>query len=206
MRFFNRFHAHESYGHEGREHSCGPAGRGGRGFGGPDQATRRMMHRGFERAGRSGGRMFEQGDLRFVVLKLISEKPSYGYEIIKAIEDRLAGAYAPSPGVVYPTLTLLEELGYIKVQETDGPRKLYAITPEGEEALAENKSVIDAIFARMAEINVRHGGQQAPQLVRAWQNLKMAMNLRVAQGPLTAEQIEGIAAILDDAAKAIESK
>jgi DNA-binding PadR family transcriptional regulator len=210
MRFFNRFHAYEGdHSHAGHEHSCGPTGRGGRGFGAAaEHAARRMMHHGFGRHGHGhgGGRMFEQGDLRFVVLKLISEKPSYGYEIIKAIEDRLAGAYAPSPGVVYPTLTLLEELGYIKVQETDGPRKLYAITPEGETALAENKAIIDAIFARMAEINVRHGGQKSPQLVRAWENLKMAMNLRVAQGPLTPEQIEAIAAILDDAAKAIESK
>jgi DNA-binding PadR family transcriptional regulator len=209
MRFFNHFsHNHGHYGHEDRDQtSCGPSGRGGdRGFG--EQAARRM-HRAFGRHGHhhgGGGRMFEQGDLRFVVLKLIGEKPSYGYEIIKAIEDRLAGAYAPSPGIVYPTLTLLEELGYIKVQETDGPRKLFAITPEGEAALEQNRGIVDAIFARMAEINVRHGGQRAPQLVRAWENLKMAMNLRVARGPLTQEQIAAIAAVLDDAAKAIESK
>jgi DNA-binding PadR family transcriptional regulator len=210
MRFFNRFHAHDHrYGQEEREPMTGgPAGRGGRGFGSAEHAARRM-HKMFGHGhphAHGGGRFFEQGDLRYVVLKLISEKPSYGYEIIKAIEDRLAGAYAPSPGVVYPTLTLLEELGYIKVQQTDGARKLFAITPEGEAALEQNKAVIDAIFARMAEIHVRHGGQQAPQLVRAWENLKMAMNLRVAQGPLTTEQIEGIAAILDSAAKAIESK
>jgi len=162
------------------------------------------MHHGF---GRHGGpdRPFEQGDLRFVVLKLISEKPSYGYEIIKAIEDRLAGAYAPSPGTVYPTLTLLEELGYIQVQQTDGPRKLFAITPEGEAALEQNRAMVDAIFARMAEINLRSRGHQAPQLVRGWGNLKMAMNLRVAQGNLSAEQIAAIAQVLDDAAKAIEA-
>ncbi|WP_020174447.1 PadR family transcriptional regulator [Methyloferula stellata] len=209
MRFFNQFHHYE--GHRGRDDqdraTCGPSGRGGeRGFG--EHAARRM-HRAFGRHGHhghGGGRMFEQGDLRFVVLKLIGEKPSYGYEIIKAIEDRLAGAYAPSPGVVYPTLTLLEELGYIKVQDTHGPRKLFAITPEGEAALEQNREIVDAIFARMAEINVRHGGQKAPQLVRAWENLKMAMNLRVARGPLTQAQIDAIAAVLDDAAKAIESK
>ncbi len=207
MRFFNHFRQFEGrYGREDHEQAtCGPSGRGGdRGF--AEHAARRM-HRAFGRHGHhGGGRMFEQGDLRFVVLKLISEKPSYGYEIIKAIEDRLAGAYAPSPGVVYPTLTLLEELGYIKVQETDGPRKLYAITPEGGAALEQNREIVDTIFARMAEINVRHGGHKAPQLVRAWENLKMAMNLRVARGPLTQEQIVAIAAVLDDAAKAIESK
>jgi DNA-binding PadR family transcriptional regulator len=162
------------------------------------------MHRAFGRHG-SQDRLFEQGDLRFVVLKLISEKPSYGYEIIKAIEDRLAGAYAPSPGTVYPTLTLLEELGYIQVQETDGPRKLFAITPAGEAALEQNRAVVDAIFARMAEINLRRSGHQAPQLVRAWENMKMAMNLRVARGPLTPEQIDKIAQILDEAAKTVET-
>jgi DNA-binding PadR family transcriptional regulator len=205
MRFFHHFRDHPHYGGEERDQpSGGPLGRGGRGFGGAEQAGRRMHHP-FARHG-GQGRLFEQGDLRYVVLKLISEKPSYGYEIIKAIEDRLAGAYAPSPGTVYPTLTLLEELGYIKVQETDGPRKLFAITPEGEAALEQNRATVDAIFAKMAEINLRRSGHQAPQLVRAWENLKMAMNLRVAQGPLTPEQIEAIATILDDAAKAIESK
>src|SRR5262245_42130870 len=80
-------------------------------------------------------RMFDQGDVRLVILKLISEKPSYGYELIKAIEDRFGGAYAPSPGIVYPALTLLEEQGLIRVESTDGPRKLYTITPEGEALL-----------------------------------------------------------------------
>ena len=199
-------HDYERYGRDDHERpSCGPGGRGGRGFGWAEHTGRRMHHP-FGRHGGRGGpdRPFEQGDLRFVVLKLIGEKPSYGYEIIKAIEDRLAGAYAPSPGTVYPTLTLLEELGYIRVQQTDGPRKLFAITPEGEAALEQNRAVVDAIFARMAEINLRSSGHRAPQLVRAWGNLKTAMNLRVAQGNLSAEQIEAIARVLDEAAKAIE--
>ncbi len=97
--------------------------------------------------------MFEQGDLRFVLLKLISEKPSHGYEMIKAIEDRLGGAYAPSPGIVYPTLTLLEELGYIVVQETDGPRKLYALTRKARLRLTRIKRRSKPFSARMAEIN-----------------------------------------------------
>ncbi|SFK67026.1 DNA-binding transcriptional regulator, PadR family [Methylocapsa palsarum] len=148
--------------------------------------------------------MFAQGDLRFVVLKLISDKPSHGYEIIKAIEDRLAGAYSPSPGVVYPTLTLLEELGQIRVQEADGPRKLFAITPEGEAALDQNRGLVDTIFGRIAEINERHGGGPAPQIVRAMENLKMALRIRLSRGPLNADQVAAIASTLDDAAKAVE--
>jgi DNA-binding PadR family transcriptional regulator len=149
--------------------------------------------------------MFAQGDLRYVVLKLISEKPSHGYEIIKAIEDRLAGAYSPSPGVVYPTLTLLEELGQIRVQETDGPRKLFAITPEGEAALEQNRALVDSIFGRISEISARHGGGPAPQIMRALENLKTALRIRLSQGPLTADQVAAIAATLDDAAKAVEA-
>jgi len=149
--------------------------------------------------------MFAQGDLRFVVLKLISEKPSHGYEIIKAIEDRLGGAYSPSPGIVYPTLTLLEELGLIRVQETEGARKLYAITPEGEANLEQNRTIVEAIFGRMAEVNARHGGGPAPQIVRAMENLRTALRLRLARGPLDADQVAALANALDQAAKAVET-
>ena len=160
----------------------------------------------FRGYGRSGGRqrMFDQGDLRLVVLKLISEKPSHGYEIIKAIEDRLGGAYAPSPGVIYPTLTLLEEMGAIRVQETDGPRKLYAITSDGEALLRQNAAAVEAIFGRMADINARHGGGPAPQIIRAMENLRTALRLRLFRGPLNAEQLAQISQILDAAAKAVE--
>ena len=110
-----RFHAYSR---------CLPAKRGASGGG--------RMHRHFGLFG-ARRRFFGQGDVRLIILKLIGEKPSHGYEIIKAIEDRLGGAYSPSPGIVYPALTLLEEQGLIRVETTDGPRKLYAITPEGED-------------------------------------------------------------------------
>lgn len=149
-------------------------------------------------------RIFGQGDVRLVILKLISEKPSHGYEIIKAIEDRLGGAYAPSPGIVYPALTLLEEQGLIRVDSTDGPRKLYAITPEGETVLERNLGLVEAIFGRIAEVNARHGGGPAPQILRAMENLKLALRLRLSQGPLSKEQVARITNLLDDAAKGVE--
>jgi DNA-binding PadR family transcriptional regulator len=176
-------------------HCCaqgeGAAGAGGRG----------QRHFGLFGARR---RFFGQGDVRLIILKLISEKPSHGYEIIKAIEDRLGGAYSPSPGIVYPALTLLEEQGLIRVETTDGPRKLYAITPEGETVLERNRGLIEEVFARIAAINARHGGGPAPQIVRAMENLKLALRLRLAQGPLGAEQVAKIANLLDDAAKSVE--
>jgi DNA-binding PadR family transcriptional regulator len=162
-------------------------------------------HRSFGREGGAGGRFFEQGDLRYVILKLIGDKPAHGYEIIKAIEDRLGGAYSPSPGVIYPTLTLLEETGLIAAAQSEGPRKLYEITEEGRATLQRDKAAVDAIFARMDEINARLGGGPAPQLIRAFQNLKTALRLRVRRGPLSQAQIATIANLLDEAAKTVET-
>ena len=150
------------------------------------------------------GRVFDQGDLRFVILRLIAERPRHGYEIIKDIEDRLAGSYSPSPGVIYPTLTLLEELGYASVGASEGGKKLYTITQEGSAALEANKATVEAIFARMAEVNAAHGGGPKPQLVRAMHNLKLALRMRLARGPLTEAQVEAIVATLDAAAVAVE--
>ena len=130
------------------------------------------------RHGRHGGdrsgRLFDHGELRFVVLHLIAEKPRHGYEIIKAIEDRAGGAYSPSPGVIYPTLTMLEELGYAALTEQDG-KKLYALTEAGEAYLRENQRTVDGIAARLAEAAAARGDGPAPQVVRAVENLKLAL-------------------------------
>lgn len=151
------------------------------------------------------GRIFDHGDLRYVILQMIAEKPRYGYEVIKAIEEKLAGAYTPSPGVVYPTLTLLEETGYATVSEAEGNKKLYAITEAGKAFLAENGSIIAAIFERISETHAAHGGGPAPQILRAMENLKVAIRLRLSQGPLNDEQTRAIAAAIDAAAHTIEN-
>ena len=96
------------------------------------------------------GRIFEQGDLKYVILRLLEEKPRHGYEIIKELEDRCGGAYSPSPGTVYPTLTMLEDLGYAKVTPDEGGRRVYEITPEGAAYLKEHSSTVDSIFERIA--------------------------------------------------------
>ncbi len=97
------------------------------------------------------GRMFEQGDLKFVILQLLVEKPRHGYDIIKALEERSQGAYSPSPGTVYPTLTMLEEMGYAKATAEEGGKRVYEITAEGRKHLEENSSTVDSIFARISE-------------------------------------------------------
>lgn len=158
------------------------------------------------RGGRPGlGRFFAHGDLRLVILHLIAEKPRHGYEIIKAIEERVAGAYSPSPGVIYPTLTLLEELGYVTVSAAgEGGKKLHAITAQGQAFLEANRPALDALLFRMDEAGRTQGGGPAPQIIRAMENLKLALRLRLARGPLSAEQADAVAAALDAAATSIE--
>ncbi len=183
----------------GRGGGRGEEGHGG--YGGRE-GEGRFGGRGF---GPRGGRprMFEQGDLRYVVLKLLGAKPSHGYEIIKAVEERFGGAYAPSPGIVYPTLTLLEEQGLIAVVETEGPRKLYGLTDEGRAELERSAGDIDRVFARMSEMRQRFGGGAAPEIMRAMDNLKTALRLRLSRG--APEDVSRITAILDAAARDIET-
>lgn len=149
------------------------------------------------------GRFFEHGDLRLLVLHLIADRPRHGYELIRAIEELASGAYAPSPGVIYPTLTLLEEMGLVAVSPGEGPRKIHAITAEGEAHLAANQRPLQAILARIAEAGPGTG--LAPQIVRAMENLKTALRLRLSRGGLDDAQLRAIAAAIDAAALAVEA-
>lgn len=121
----------------------GPCGPGGFnfawGFGGPKGGARRRR-----------GPMFESGEIKFVILRLLREKPRHGYEIIKALEERMGGHYTPSAGTVYPTLQLLEDQGYVRAVETEG-RRVYHITPEGERFLDDNRDVLDEILGRVRD-------------------------------------------------------
>lgn len=169
-----------------------------------DDVRRGRRHR-HHRGGRFGlGRLFAHGDLRLVILHLIAEQPRHGYDIIKAIEDQVGGAYSPSAGVVYPTLTMLEELGYVTVSTGDGAKKLHTITAEGRAYLDAYRPTVDALLARMAEANRTYGGGPAPQILRAMENLKLALQLRLARGPLSEEQINAVAAAIDGAAVSVE--
>jgi DNA-binding PadR family transcriptional regulator len=148
--------------------------------------------------------MFDQGDLRFVVLALLAEQPRHGYELIKEIEARSGGAYAPSPGVIYPLLTMLEEMGLASLEASDGAKKLYAITDAGRDELAANKSAAEHLFARLASVRESVSSARAPQIVRAVENFRLALRLRLERGPLSDEQITAVAAAIDAAAAAIE--
>jgi DNA-binding PadR family transcriptional regulator len=125
---------------------------GGRGFG--------HFGKGFMDGGDFGGRAFGMGrklasvDLQLLILGLLAEKPRHGYEIIKALDERSKGFYVPSPGMVYPALTYLEEIGHATV-EADGARKLYHITDAGKEHLDSNQSTADALFAQFGRVGER---------------------------------------------------
>jgi DNA-binding PadR family transcriptional regulator len=186
-------HPREHRGRSARRFAHGPfggglfGGRGGRGG------------RGF------GRRHFESGDLRFLFLHLLAEKPRHGYEIIKAIEEGFGGMYSPSPGVIYPTLTLLEELGYAGMAAAeDSNKKLYEITDAGRAFLAENRAAVDDVLARFAETSRAYGGGPAPEIRRAVHNFKLALSLRLGKGPLSEQQVHDITAAIDAAASAIE--
>jgi DNA-binding PadR family transcriptional regulator len=94
--------------------------------------------------------MFEAGEIKFVILRLLKEKPRHGYEVIKALEEKLGGYYTPSPGTVYPTLQLLEDQGYVRAVEAEG-KKVYEITAEGERYLEEHRDLLDEIVDRVRE-------------------------------------------------------
>lgn len=100
--------------------------------------------------GRRRTQMFESGEMKFVILKLVREKPRHGYDVMKALEEKFRGHYTPSAGTVYPTLQLLEDEGFVKAVDTDG-KKVYHITPEGEEYLESHRDVLDGIFERVRE-------------------------------------------------------
>ena len=100
--------------------------------------------------GRGRRQMFEAGEIKFVILRLLREKPRHGYEVIKALEERMAGCYTPSPGTVYPTLQMLEDQGYVRGVEAEG-KKVYEITPEGIKYLDEHRDMLDEIIDRVRE-------------------------------------------------------
>jgi len=150
------------------------------------------------------GRMFEQGDLRYVVLRLLEEKPRHGYEIIKALEERFGGAYAPSPGAVYPILQLLEDLGYARVVPGDDAKKVYEITDAGRAHLAENQSTVDNVFERMSKIVGHFLDEPMTEVHAAFRDVGKATYSRANVSVRDEARLKQIVEILKRAAKEIE--
>jgi len=209
---YRHFRARGDYcaGRHGRRHGLGGlfgAVAGGHGFG---------WH-GFRAGRKLGG-----DDLQLLVLALLADKPYHGYEIMKALEERSGGFYSPSPGMVYPALTYLEEIGYASV-EAEGAKKLYRITEAGRAHLQENRRVVDAIFAQLAWVgdkmeHVRRvfagddsGEREGERSRRGWSSELNAARraLRAALAATVdapAEEQRRVAEILERAAREISAK
>jgi DNA-binding PadR family transcriptional regulator len=148
--------------------------------------------------------MFEAGELRLVLLKLIADEPRHGYELIKAIEELTEGEYAPSPGVVYPTRNPLEDIGFIVERKSKDSKNVFEATPEGVTHLAENAEEVGDLIERLEGHGEsrRHG--QRPEIGRAIGNLMTALRNRVAHDGWNEELLREVIDILDEAAQRIE--
>jgi DNA-binding PadR family transcriptional regulator len=161
-------------------------------------------HRGHRHGRMRGGRPFDYGDLRLLCLSMIGEQPRHGYELMKGIEERMGGSYSPSPGVIYPTLSWLEDMGYVAIDAGETARKQYRITPEGEAFLAANRAPLDAILARIGATAADAPDATLARVLRGMENLKLALRLRLKRGALDDRIVDTIAAALDAAAQTVE--
>ena len=189
-----------SYG--GRHGGCGP--KHGSWQRGPFEFSWDMA----EGRGRGPGagrrrRMFDGDELRLVLLKLIADQPRHGYDLIRDIEERTGGAYAPSAGVVYPTLTMLDEMGLIEAV-SEGSRRQYAATDAGRAHLAEREKQVSDLIARLDALGAERSRVDRAPVKRAMANLFTAISHRAMRGDITDDTLHGFAEIIDEAARKIE--
>lgn len=191
MRVHDHHHAHGHHGHH--HHAVGRHGmrRGGWGREEGERGSRRR-------------RVFDSGELRLILLKLIADQPRHGYDLIRAIEELSGGVYVPSPGIVYPTLTMLNEMGHIEEASSDGARKAFSITADGSSYLAERKAEVDGLLARLAELAMARERTDRGPIRRAMQNLRTVLINRFERDDVPSETMHQVAAILDEAAQRIE--
>lgn len=145
-------------------------------------------------------RFFGHGELRLVILDILTRNASHGYELIKAIEALTQGNYSPSPGVIYPTLDFLQDQQFITVSDDEGGRRKIAISPHGESWLAENREHLAHIEARIKARSVGFKLRKDPQMKRALENFKAVLDLKVNQTEMSAAQLKQIIGIIDRAA------
>lgn len=150
------------------------------------------------------GRLFEQGDLKYVILRLLEEKPRHGYDIIKELESRFGGSYAPSPGTVYPTLTMLEDMGFARVVPEEGGKKIYEITDEGRKHLAEHSNTVDDIFERIGRFVAGFTDSPMMELNAAFQRLAKATYKTATSNIQDKEKLQKLREIIQKAADEIE--
>jgi DNA-binding PadR family transcriptional regulator len=157
----------------------------------------------FERGFGGRERLFDAGDLKIVILKLLAEQPSYGYQLMKTMEERLAGGYTPSAGVIYPTLTMLEEEG-LAAASVENNKKVYTVTDQGKEYLQAHAARADELFQRIDAAGKNFERGRAPELMRAFDDLRHAVRARCSRSSTTAKLLNEIADVIHSAAKKID--
>ncbi len=194
--------------HDGaHEHGHGYEHRGGHDHGAGGHRHMREeggpRHRG--RGGPGGGRrrMFDAGELRLVLLHLMAAQPRHGYDLIREIETRTGGSYAPSPGIVYPTLTMLEDLELIEATTSDGNKRAFALTPAGASHLAEHRGEAETTLERLEALRSEGEHVEAGPIHRAMRNLKTVLEQRLS-GPQDKQTLFEVADLIDEAARKIE--
>jgi DNA-binding PadR family transcriptional regulator len=185
---------------------CNPRGdRGHHRFGHGEHSHHPCVRADFPFGG--GGRrerIFASGDLKFVVLHLLAQKPGHGYDVIKALSELVGGDYSPSPGTVYPTLTMLEDLGWISANQDGSGRKEFQLTAEGKTQLDAHRAEVERILAHIGHIRSREHARQVPEVLRAMENLKLALRLKLGNERREQAVTRQIAEIIDRAAVEIE--
>ena len=151
-------------------------------------------------SGRRRPRFFGHGDLRLVILDILTRSASHGYELIKEIENLTQGNYTPSPGVIYPTLDYLQDQTFITITEEENGRKTITITAEGQRWLDENREQLEQIQVRIKARSVGFQLRKNPQMKRALDNFKAVLDLKVNQGELSDAQLKQIIGVIDRAA------
>ena len=149
-------------------------------------------------------RLFDRGDLKFVILRLLSARPMHGYEVMRALEDESGGCYKASAGSVYPTLQMLEDQGYISGEEREGKR-IYTVTDAGRQHLEENRDVLDDIAERVSSFTERFVRAETGELTRSFARLAQATFERAVKYPGDATVVGEMKAILDRALHEVEA-
>lgn len=148
--------------------------------------------------------MFDGSELRLVLLKMIADEPRHGYELIKAVEELTGGAYAPSPGMVYPALTMLAEMELIVEQPSETTRKRFGVTDAGTAHLTENAELVAAMMARLVAVGEHRARADRAPIRRAMRNLRTVLQNRLEDGDLSDEAAHEVAALIDTVVQKIE--
>jgi len=186
-----RLHHHNHTRHDRHERHTGGHGRHEQGNG-----EGRARHR--------RERLFDASDIRLLILYFLAQNTAHGYELIKSIEALAKGEYVPSPGIIYPNLTLLEEMGYIHATENQTGKKAWQLTDEGQASLAQQQDEVRSILDRLESLGVLGGNRRIPEVQRAIHNFKVALNTKLSHSDIPQETLYKIIDTLDQAAKDIE--